>query len=104
MNKKDLLNLMVSDYKKFFQPKDLDEYETKMVAFLNENEELSIEDFFEKMKKEMPAMKTIDLTISRIYLSKIATNIDIITKVVLIFVILSIVVGIIVAASSAYNL
>ena len=91
MKREEILDKIMFDYYEHFSTGDLEEYEKIVTQFISENKELSDDEFFKKIDEHLGVATVFNKMLSRMYLAKIASSVNIIKVIVIIYFIASII-------------
>ena len=97
MTRKKLINELTKEYIKALNPKSLPEFYEKVSSFVVANEHLSDNEFLEKFNMNFPFIKLCNEFANKQTLYKIAQNTTTLKTIVLIYFIVSIIAGLILA-------
>lgn len=98
MKRTEILGKAVFDFKTFFYDNEVDEYKKTLTEFIRQNEDMPDEEFYEKFQKQFATIKVLDQSFSRLYLSRIASDVKTIRIIAVIYLIASIIGGLYLAS------
>ncbi len=98
MKREEIAERFMFDFHKHFYTGDLREYKKGIIEFICENSELSDDEFFKKFDEQLGMITVFDKMFSRMYLAKIASSVNTIKVIAIIYLIATIIGGIAFAA------
>jgi hypothetical protein len=101
MKRGEVLGKAIADYRTFFYNKDVDDYKKTITEFIRANEALSDDEFFTKFNQQFGMVETLHKALSREYLSRIASGVNTIKIIAIIYLVASIIAAIAIAAQLA---
>lgn len=93
MKREQVLRKVIFDYLGFFHHKDVDKYKEEIIKFQKEHSSLTNDEFFSKFQEQFAMTETLHKALSRQYLSKIASSVNTIKIILIIYFILSVIVA-----------
>ncbi len=97
MKRGEIAGKLMFDFRKHFYTEDLNDYKKGITEFIRENKELSDDDFFKKFDEHFGMINVLHKAYSREYLAKIASSVNTIKIIAVIYLIASIIGGIAIA-------
>ena len=97
MKRGEIAGRAIFDFKKHLSYADVDDYKKGITEFIRENKELSDDKFFKKFDEQFGMIDVLHKTYSRMYLAKIASSVNTIKIIAVIYLIASIIGGIAIA-------
>ena len=91
MKRTEVLGKAITDFGTFFYDSEVTEYKKTITEFIRANENLPDEEFYDKFEKQFATVKVLNQALSRIYLSRIASGVNTIKVIAIIYLVGSII-------------